>query len=286
MKMHSIKAKEALQDYIGKWKSQGRTVAFVPTMGALHAGHISLIDYAKKCADKVVVSIFVNPKQFGPNEDYEAYPRQEAEDIEKLEKAHTDLLYMPDAETMFPVGFSTGVKVERLSEGLCSATRPNFFEGITTVVTKLLLQVKPDIAVFGKKDYQQLLVIQRLVKDLDIPVIIKGVETLREKDGLALSSRNNYLNKAQRAVAPHLSSILNDVAIKLEDAPHKVEKILNWGKAVLDDAGFDQVDYLELRDARTLEPLQVLNKPARLLAAAYLGKCRLIDNIAVNLERK
>lgn len=277
--MQIIRTSPELRAAVNAYRKQGKRIAFVPTMGALHAGHLALIEFARKHADVVVSSIFVNPKQFGPNEDYQTYPRQEEADCEKLASKNVEIAYLPDAKSMFPEGFSTKISVEGIKEGLCGASRPGFFDGVALVVSKLLIQVMPDVAVFGEKDYQQLLVITQMAKDLDLPIEIKGAPIVREQDGLAMSSRNVYLNVEERQIAPTIFQTLQLIAGKLQQ--ESVESVLNWGKEQLASKGF-RVDYLELRDAAMLKPLDNLHKPARLLVAAFLGKCRLIDNIAVN----
>jgi pantoate--beta-alanine ligase len=259
----------------------GRRIALVPTMGALHEGHMSLIRVAREHADAVCVSIFVNPTQFGPNEDFDAYPRPMREDCALLEGAGVELLFAPSVREMYPDAFSTTVHVAGLTDCLCGATRPHHFDGVATVVTKLLLQALPDVAMFGEKDYQQLLVVTRLVRDLDIPTRIQGCPTWREQDGLALSSRNKYLSAEERGIAPALHQALQEVAahfrIGVPIAPHCVR-----AKETLVDRGFALVDYLEVRDAKTLALLlQADGRAARVFAAARLGTVRLIDNIAV-----
>ncbi len=271
---------QSLRRRISALRGAGKTIAFVPTMGALHAGHMSLVDRAKALADAVVVSIFVNPTQFGPDEDLAAYPRKDAEDWEVLSAAGIDLLFMPDADVMYPPGFETDVRVPGVSQGLCGGERPGHFDGVATVVTKLLLQVLPDYAVFGEKDYQQLAVIQRLVTDLNVPVDIVGAPTVREADGLALSSRNAYLTEDERKIAPALYRTLTTVADDLakgEDAAACCDAAV----AALEAAGFDAVDYVEVRDAETLAADPKSDRPRRVLAAAHLGKARLIDNVPV-----
>jgi pantoate--beta-alanine ligase len=254
-------------------------IALVPTMGALHEGHLSLVALAKSKAERVVASIFVNPLQFGPREDFHRYPRDEAGDLAKLEGAGADLVFAPDTAEMYPDGFSTRVSVGDLTEDLCGANRPNHFDGVATVVTKLLVQCGPDLAVFGEKDYQQLLVIKRLVRDLNLPVEIIGAPILREEDGLALSSRNAYLSPAERKTAPLLYQTVFAVAADLskgrgaDDAAHA-------GRFKLEAKGF-RVDYVAVRDPETLKPLSGPVTRARVLAAAYLGRTRLIDNVAV-----
>lgn len=261
-------------------RSSNQMIALVPTMGALHAGHMALVGRAKALADKVVVSIFVNPTQFGPDEDLSAYPRQESEDWALLAAADVDLLYMPDASAMYPEHFQTEVRVSDVSLGLCGAHRAGHFDGVATVVTKLLLQAVPDIALFGEKDFQQLTVIKRLVADLDILVDIVGVPTVREDDGLALSSRNAYLSEDERAVAPSLHRELTAVALDISVGADIKARCASAVDTLL-AAGFSAVDYVEARDALTLSPLAAHGPEARVLAAAQLGGTRLIDNVPV-----
>jgi pantoate--beta-alanine ligase len=249
-------------------------------MGALHDGHLSLVAAGLKEADRVLVSIFVNPTQFGPNEDFAAYPRTEAADAAKLDQAGAHAIFAPSVEEMYPAGASTTVTVAGLSEGLCGAFRPGHFAGVATVVTKLLNQAQPDVALFGEKDYQQLQVIRRLTADLDMPVTIRGVPTLREADGLAMSSRNAYLSPQERAVAPALHRALQEAAARLRRGAGSADAAEQAIEAIL-AAGFGSVDYLELRGADDLAPMSVLDRPARLIVAARLGKARLIDNIPV-----
>jgi pantoate--beta-alanine ligase len=262
------------------WRDQGLTVALVPTMGALHQGHLSLVAKALENADRVVASVFVNPTQFGPNEDFARYPRQEERDAELLDGAGCHLLFAPTVAEMYPDGFATTVSVTGVSEGLCGTVRPGHFAGVATVVTKLLLQALPDVVVFGEKDYQQLAVIRRFVRDLDIPTAILGAPTLREEDGLAMSSRNAYLTSEERAIAPQLLRGLRGVADGLR-AGAKASDLCPMGISGLLKAGFDSVDYLEVRDAETLAPVETAQRPVRIIAAARLGKTRLIDNIGV-----
>src|SRR5579883_2458008 len=270
----------ALRATIGDFRARGETVALIPTMGALHEGHLALVRAGRKSCRRTVVSIFVNPTQFGPHEDFRAYPRDEAGDLAKLRAARVDVLFMPAVAEMYPAGFSTTVSVGGLSEGLCGDFRPGHFAGVATVVSKLLIQALPDVALFGEKDYQQLMVIKRLARDLDIPVRIAGVPTVREADGLAMSSRNWYLTPQERAAAPALYRVLSGIAGRLAGGA-AAAPLLAEGRAALAAAGFEPVQYLALCDAETLAPLARADRPARLLAAAYLGKTRLIDNVAV-----
>jgi len=269
-----------LRAQVAAWRGQGLKIALVTTMGALHEGHLTLVREALKRADKVVATVFVNPTQFGPNEDFAAYPRRESEDAALLAGAGANGLFAPTVAEMYPEGFATTVTVAGVSEGLCGTFRPGHFAGVATVVSKLLLQAGPDVALFGEKDYQQLQVIRRLVRDLDIPVSIVGVPTVREADGLALSSRNAYLSAAERAIAPALHRILTSMAEALRrgaDAASQEE----WGKDQIIAAGFSSVDYLEVRAAEGLAPLSRLDRSARILVAARLGKARLLDNVPV-----
>jgi pantoate--beta-alanine ligase len=274
-----------LRSRVAEWRKAGERIALVPTMGALHAGHLSLIEVAKRHADRVVVSLFVNPKQFGPREDLARYPRDEASDAKKLAAASADLLYAPSIEEMYPPGFATRVSLPSLTEDLCGAARPNHFEGVATVVTKLLLQCAPDMAVFGEKDYQQLIVIKELVRDLNIEVEIVAGPIVREDDGLALSSRNTYLSPAERKIAPILFKTLSEVAAELGQGGG-CDSAAGAGRYKLEAAGF-RVDYVAIRDPDTLAPLTgPLKAPARVLGAVYLTNTRLIDNVPVPLKRK
>ena len=271
----------ALRERVAGWRKQQERIALVPTMGALHRGHLALVEAARRHCERVVASLFVNPKQFGPREDFTAYPRDEAADLMKFREAGVDLVFAPTVEEMYPAGFVTAVRVAGIGDELEGAHRPGHFDGVATVVSKLLLQCLPDIAYFGEKDYQQLLVVRRMARDLDIPVKIEGIATMREPDGLALSSRNVYLSSEERRIAPLLYRVLNDTAAALAANPENVAATLQNGLAELRQAGFAP-DYLELRDAADLSPISQLDRPARLLAAAHLGRTRLIDNIPVD----
>ena len=253
-----------------------RDIAVARTVGALREA----VGGWRAQGERVVASLFVNPKQFAPSEDLTAYPRSEAADLAAFQKAGVDLVFAPDAAAMYPPGFATTVEVSGVSEGLDGAFRPGHFAGVATVVAKLLLQCLPDAAYFGEKDYQQLMVVRRLARDLDIPVRIEGVATVREGDGLALSSRNAYLTPAERRIAPLLHRVLRDSAAALSRDPDSVTATLERGIAQLRAGGF-AVDYLELRAAADLAAVPRLSGPARLLAAVHLGRTRLIDNIAV-----
>ncbi|WP_340266406.1 pantoate--beta-alanine ligase [Sphingobium mellinum] len=269
-----------LRSALDALKSDGRLIALVPTMGALHDGHMALVEEARHHAGHVVVSIFVNPRQFGVNEDLEAYPRREAKDAQMLQAAGVDILWAPSVEVMYPSSYATNISVSGVTEGLDGAARPGHFDGVATVVTKLFNQVRPDVALFGEKDYQQLAVIRRMVKDLDQPVEIIGVPTQRAEDGLALSSRNAYLSEEERKAALALPRALGEAARQMEKGV-SVENAIAKAVAMLAAHGFDPIDYVALCDAVTLAPLTALNRPARLLGAAKLGRTRLIDNIPV-----
>lgn len=270
---------DSLQESLAGLAVEGKRLALVPTMGALHAGHIALVEQAKELADAVVVTIFVNPKQFGANEDFGKYPRMLEQDIKKLDEAGAAIVYTPSVEDLYPEGYSTSVSVGALGNILCGKSRPGHFDGVATIVAKLFLRVLPHVALFGMKDYQQVCVIQRMASDLDLAVDIAGIETIREPDGLAMSSRNAYLNAQERATAPSLYKALQSAAAHIK-AGQPVANVLAQAKAELEKLGF-KPDYIELRHAFTLEEMPVFQSPARLLAAAHLGTTRLIDNIAV-----
>lgn len=278
--MQIIRELAELRKVVRTWHGNNRRIALVPTMGALHAGHMALVAEAKKRADRVVASIFVNPTQFGPNEDLSNYPRREAEDAAMLQAAGVDALWAPTVEVMYPQGFATTVSVSGVSEGLDGAARPGHFDGVATVVAKLFGQVQPDLAIFGEKDFQQLAVIRQMVSDLNMRIGIVGVPTERDSDGLALSSRNAYLTAAERAVARALPDALKTAAVAIESGI-AVEQALDAARARLASAGFDPIDYVALCDASTLQPVGEAKGELRLLAAARLGRTRLIDNLAV-----
>ena len=268
-----------LRTTLVRWRAAGEPVVLVPTMGALHEGHGALIREAKAIGRRAVASIFVNPTQFGPGEDFSHYPRALDADLAALARAGADAAWTPAVATMYPAGFSTRIEVSGLADGLCGTFRPGHFSGVATVVAKLLGQVRPDVALFGEKDFQQLRVIQRMAADLDLGVEIRGVPTLREADGLALSSRNRYLSPDERALAPRLHAVLTDVVTAVRDGAPVAGPVAS-GIAALAAAGF-RVQYLAICDAESLAPVERVAAPARALAAAYLGRTRLIDNVAV-----
>lgn len=270
----------ALRSIVSGWRRSGHTVALTPTMGALHEGHLSLVREAKARCERVVASLFVNPKQFGPSEDFDRYPRDEARDAALLAGAGCDLLYAPGPAAMYPPGFCTSVAVADVAAPLEGEFRPHFFTGVATVVAKLLLQCQPDVALFGEKDYQQLLVIQRMARDLDIPGEIVGYPTVREHDGLAMSSRNAYLDGDKRQIAARLNLVLHQT-IKAVRSGAAIAAAEAEGARHLLAAGFTSIDYLAIRNDQTLAPIADLDQPARILAAAWLGPTRLIDNMAV-----
>jgi pantoate--beta-alanine ligase len=284
-KLRVVAASAELRVQIARWRQNGDTIGFVPTMGALHDGHMSLIALARARTTHAVASVFVNPKQFAPGEDFASYPRRFEDDFEKLDRAGAELVYRPDVEDLYPPGFATSVAVGGPARvGLEDKFRPSHFEGVATVVAKLLLLVHPHVAVFGEKDYQQLAVVRRLVGDLGIDTEIVAAPTLREPDGLAMSSRNAYLTADERRRAPTLYGALGEVASMMANG-RSSEQALGEGRRRLAAAGFE-VDYLELRDAVSLEePAQGGRNGLRLLAAARIGRTRLIDNIAIEAPR-
>lgn len=279
--MRTVSTIEELRETVAGWRHRSERVGFVPTMGNLHEGHLALVEDARENADRVVVSIFVNPMQFGPGEDLESYPRTLRDDREKLMAAGVDLLFAPDVQTVYPRGEAntTAVSVpESLTDTLCGASRPGHFRGVATVVAKLFGMVQPDVAVFGAKDFQQLRVIERLTEDLNLPVEILGSPTVREPDGLATSSRNQYLTEAERAVAPALYRELNRIAETVSKDTAALEESLAAGREALEADGF-RVDYLTVRDRETLGP--PTGGALVVLGAVWLGKARLIDNVPV-----
>lgn len=279
MTVPTVTAAAALRAAVAAWRQAGDAVAFVPTMGALHEGHLTLVRAAKQLAPRVIVSIFVNPKQFAPHEDFARYPRPLAQDQALLTGAGCDLLFAPEVETIYPPGFTTIVDPGSLATVLEGAVRPGHFVGVATVVARLLSLVAPDHALFGEKDFQQLLVIRRIVADLALPYVIHGVPTVRAADGLALSSRNAYLSAEERARALVLPQTLQQAAAAIM-AGQPVAAVLKRGNAAIAAAGLEP-DYLALADAANLAPVTQLTAPARLLVAARCGATRLIDNVAV-----
>lgn len=276
-----VRTVTALRAIVSGWRDAGALVAVVPTMGALHEGHLSLVREAVKRADRVIVTLFVNPRQFDDPSDLAAYPRTETADAALVAPLGAHLLYAPEAGQIYPEGFSTTISVAGVSEGLCGANRPGHFDGVATVVAKLFLQTGADMAFFGEKDFQQLHVVRRMARDLDIAVEIVGCPTVREPDGLALSSRNARLSPAERQAAPALAAALTKAAGALA-AGKPLAPVLSQARDEILAAGFASVEYLELRAQADLAPLQEADRPARLLAAAWLGETRLIDNVKVS----
>jgi pantoate--beta-alanine ligase len=270
-----------LRAQAAKWRAEGLKIALVPTMGALHQGHISLTTLARQFADRVIVSVFVNPTQFGPTEDFAAYPRTLPDDQAIMDEAGVELCFAPTVEEMYPSGFATRLHIDKMTNMLCGASRPGHFDGMAQVVSKLLLQALPDVALFGEKDYQQLMVIKRFVTDLNIPVSIIGAPIHREDDGLAMSSRNRYLSANERKTAGTLYQVLTAIANRAAGGD-AIEPLLETGRQQIAAAGFTPIDYLEIRDADSLDLMQgVIDRPARVFVAARLGKARLIDNLAI-----
>jgi pantoate--beta-alanine ligase len=257
-------------------RGRGERIAFVPTMGALHEGHVTLLREARRRGDRMALSIFVNPTQFGPNEDLARYPRDLPGDLEKAAGAGTDVAYVPEAHDVYPPGFQTVVEVRELARGLDGVFRPNHFAGVATVVAKLFNVVAPDVAVFGEKDFQQLAIVRRMVADLSMPIEVVGIPTVREPDGLAMSSRNAYLSAGERARALSLSRALFGARDRAAAGTRETPLLLQEARDVLD---VDKLDYLELCDAETLIPITTVDRPAVLLVAAFIGRTRLIDNV-------
>lgn len=277
--LKTLRTVKDLRKHVAKWRADGKRIALVPTMGALHDGHLGLVKLAKKKADKAIVSIFVNPTQFAPTEDLSRYPRDETGDLKKLESVDADLVWAPDVAEMYPEGFSTAIAPGSAAEGLEGAIRPTHFGGVATVCCKLFSQVTPDFAIFGEKDYQQLIVLRQMVRDLNLPLKLIGAPTRRAKDGLALSSRNAYLSDDERAIAPQLHAALAELALDVEGGADIASGIASAKRKVL-AAGFASVDYIEVRDAETLAAVErYSDRPLRVLAAVRLGKTRLIDNV-------
>lgn len=278
MSVPIVRTVAELRALVTAWRRENLRVAVVPTMGALHEGHLSLVRAALEKADRVIVTLFVNPKQFNSAADLAAYPRTEQDDAAKLAPLGAHLLYAPQAAEIYPEGFSTIVSVNGVSDGLCGAFRPGHFDGVATVVAKLFLQTGADFAFFGEKDFQQLLLVRRMARDLDIPIEVIACPTVREADGLALSSRNVRLSPAERQIAPKLAPTLFKAAEQMAEGA-SVSQVLAQAKEAILAAGYDKVEYLELRSEEDLLPLAEFDRPARLLVAAWLGETRLIDNV-------
>jgi pantoate--beta-alanine ligase len=276
-----VRTVAGLRRAVGEFRSAGRTIGMIPTMGALHQGHTSLVQGALDRGDVPVASIFVNPSQFGPNEDFAAYPRDEAGDFAKLEAAGCRIAYVPSTEEMYPGPQLTTVAVAKLTEGLCGPLRPGHFQGVATVVCKLLMMAMPDRSYFGEKDYQQLQVLKRMARDLAMPVEIIGMPTIRESDGLALSSRNRYLSPGERKTAVAMHRELMALASTVGDGRTSCTAAASKAAQALLVAGFDRVDYLTVVDAESLAPIEHVAGPTRIAAAAWLGRTRLIDNVAI-----
>ena len=282
--MQVVSTREEMRELRESWRHHDDHVALVPTMGNLHAGHLSLVDLARRHAERVVVTVFVNPTQFGEGEDFEDYPRTLKRDTQRLKKLDADALFTPDVDTVYPFGIdkATLVSVPGLTRNFCGASRPGHFDGVTTVVARLFALVQPDVAVFGQKDYQQQLVIRHMTADLSLPIRIITAPTVREADGLAMSSRNQYLSDAERAVAPQLHASLEAVGTELENGNRDFEALEKAALARLEAAGFAP-DYVAIRRAENLEPPDRDCDEIVVLAAAHLGKARLIDNIVVTI---
>lgn len=286
-KIRIVRSERTLRGRVWEYRGAGETIAFVPTMGALHEGHMTLVKLAKKKADKVIVSIYVNPTQFAPNEDFNAYPRTEKDDVAMLAAEGVDLVYIPKPESMYDVHHATKINVGGVAEGLETDHRPTFFDGVALVVTKLLNRVAPDIAIFGEKDYQQLATIRRLVEDLDMPINIIGAKIARDEHGLALSSRNKYFDEEGLKIARRLNEIMRFCALQMSKGEN-VDQVADRAKKALLAAGFSSVDYVEVRSPNSLTVLEggILNGPARLLVAAHCRGVRLIDNFPVRARVK
>ena len=282
--MEVIEEKDELRDLHAGWRRDGEHVAIVPTMGNLHAGHLSLVELARENAERVVVTVFVNPTQFGEGEDFEDYPRTFDRDTRRLKKLDADVLFAPSVDTVYPFGVenATLISVPRLTQYFCGASRPGHFDGVTTVVARLFSLVQPDVAVFGQKDYQQQLVIRHMTADLSLPIRIITAPTVREDDGLAMSSRNQYLSDEERAIAPALHGTIESVGRQLQDGQRNFEELEDAALKELSAAGFAP-DYVAIRRAQNLEPPDRDCDEIVVLAAAHLGKARLIDNIVVTI---
>ncbi len=282
--MNIIKNIKEMQNFSEKARLAGKKIAFVPTMGYLHEGHLSLLKVAKKHGDLLVVSIFVNPSQFAPNEDFNTYPRNFQRDFGLLEKENTDIVFTPDAEAIYPEGFQTYVNLEKLPKYLCGISRPTFFRGVATIVTKLFNIVKPHTAVFGKKDYQQLAVIRRMVADLNMDIDIVGAETVRETDGLAMSSRNTYLNDVQRKSGLSLNKALIEAQKAVESEITDAARIIEQAENFIRSYPETQIDYVAVCDPDTLENVLTVDRPVLMALAVKVGTTRLIDNRIIYIK--
>lgn len=279
-KVQIVRTTAELRDIVRAWRRDDHKVALVPTMGALHAGHLSLAEEGLKRASRSIMSIFVNPTQFSPDEDLDSYPRTFEEDVDKFEKAGGHLIWAPTPGEMYPDGFATRVTPEGAADGLETDFRPHFFSGVATVCCKLFTQTQPDFAMFGEKDFQQLCVVRQMARDLDLPLTVVGCPTIREADGLAMSSRNAYLSADERKTAVAIHAAISQVAQRI-GAGAAIAEACSDAEATLKTAGFGQIDYVAVRDAETLEVVDnATDRPLRVLAAAWLGKTRLIDNVA------
>jgi len=285
-KMRVIKSAKKMQAVSMALKRQGKTIGFVPTMGYLHQGHLSLVRRARKISDIVVVSIFVNPAQFGPKEDLNRYPRDLKGDLAQLKPLGVDYVFFPSVKDMYPEGYQTFVEVEKLSQGLCGDFRPGHFRGVATVVAKLFNIVHPDVAVFGEKDYQQLKVIEQMTKDLNFRIKIIGAKTIREKDGLAMSSRNSYLSKEEREQARALSQALFLAREQVKAGERHADKLIQTARRMLEKIPKLRIEYIEIRDSEKLEPVKIIDKPCQMLMAVWIGKTRLIDNLRICPQNK
>ncbi|MGH8550357.1 MAG: pantoate--beta-alanine ligase [Methylococcales bacterium] len=281
--MDVVETVDSLRFRLGQWRKASERIVLVPTMGNLHEGHLKLVDEAARCGRRVVVSIFVNPAQFGSGEDFEAYPRTLDEDIQRLRKRSVDVVFAPATEEVYPASPSTKVTVPELSDVLCGEHRPGHFTGVTTVVLKLFNMVQPDVAVFGEKDFQQLMIIRKMVADLNVPIIIKAVETAREADGLAMSSRNRYLSEEERKLAPNLYRALFGAAAQILAGASDFDELERLQTIKLQETGF-RPDYFSVRRASDLKSARSTDRELVILAAAWLGRARLIDNRVVRLE--
>lgn len=281
--MERFYSAQSLREQVRTWRQAGDRIAFVPTMGALHEGHLTLIRRGKEIADRVVVSIFVNPTQFGEGEDLEAYPRDEEGDCEKCGSTGADAVFLPSVETLYPPGEETWVITEKLPHHLCGKRRPGHFRGVTTVCTKLFHIVDPDVAVFGSKDFQQVQVIRKMVRDLCMNLTIEAVETVRESDGLARSSRNAYLTEEERRLAPVLYRVLHETREAVRDGKTSSKELISRGISQIEAAG-GRIDYLEIVDPETLEAADPVQPDSHMLVAAFFGRARLIDNLTLRVQ--